>query len=177
MRRKSCHFIWGIWWFHKSKDFEAVKAGKLAIRPWLVCQYNEHTLVDLPSSVGATNQDMLLFVTLWYPSNWRFSWNFAILETLTYVLLRRMRFRMIHALFVESEFLKDFCVFFKEIAISLFRNIFILFTISSKNIWLSIKSISNLLYLWHLVQKYVSPNSSSQTHYVIMVLNLISVLG
>ena len=38
-------------WFHRSKDFEAIKAGKSAIRPWLVCQYNESTLVDLPSSV------------------------------------------------------------------------------------------------------------------------------
>ena len=36
----------------RSKDFEAMKAGKLAIRPWLICQYNENTLVDLPSSVA-----------------------------------------------------------------------------------------------------------------------------
>ena len=28
-----------------------MKTGKLAIRPWLVCQYNENTLVDLLSSV------------------------------------------------------------------------------------------------------------------------------
>ena len=28
-----------------------MKAGKLAIGPWLSCPYNEHTLVDLPSSV------------------------------------------------------------------------------------------------------------------------------
>ena len=27
------HFIWGIWWFHKSKDFEAMKAEKSAIQP------------------------------------------------------------------------------------------------------------------------------------------------
>ena len=47
-----CHFIWGIWWFHRSKDFEVMKAGKSAIWHWLVCQYNENTLVDLPSSVG-----------------------------------------------------------------------------------------------------------------------------
>ena len=52
MCRKLCHFIWGIWWFHRSKDFEAMKAGKLPIWPWLSCQYNENTLVDLPSSVG-----------------------------------------------------------------------------------------------------------------------------
>ena len=37
--------------FHRSKDFEAMKAGKLAIWPWLSCQYNKNTLVDLPSSV------------------------------------------------------------------------------------------------------------------------------
>ena len=30
---------------------EAMKSGKLAIRPWLSCPYNEHMLVDLPSSV------------------------------------------------------------------------------------------------------------------------------
>ena len=28
-----------------------MKAGKLAIWPWLSCPYNENTLVDLPSSV------------------------------------------------------------------------------------------------------------------------------
>ena len=37
--------------FHRSKDFEAKKAGKLAIQPWLRCQYNKNTLVDLPSSM------------------------------------------------------------------------------------------------------------------------------
>ena len=29
-----------------------MKAGKLAIQPWLICPYNENTLVDLLSSVG-----------------------------------------------------------------------------------------------------------------------------
>ena len=29
-----------------------IKAGKLALRPWLSCPYNENTLMDLPSSVG-----------------------------------------------------------------------------------------------------------------------------
>ena len=38
-------------WFHRSKDFEDLKAGKSAIRPWLSCPYNENALVDLPSSV------------------------------------------------------------------------------------------------------------------------------
>ena len=33
------------------KDFEAMKAGKLAIWPWLICSYKENMLVDLPSSV------------------------------------------------------------------------------------------------------------------------------
>jgi hypothetical protein len=28
-----------------------MKAEKLAIQPWLICQYNENTLMDLPSSV------------------------------------------------------------------------------------------------------------------------------
>ena len=53
MCHKLCHFIWDIWWFHRSKDFEAMKAGKLAIWPWMICLYNENTLVDLPSSVMA----------------------------------------------------------------------------------------------------------------------------
>ena len=50
MRRKLCHFIWVIWWFHKSKDFQAVKAGKSAIWPWLSCQYN------VKSSMNRNNQ-------------------------------------------------------------------------------------------------------------------------
>ena len=33
MCRKLCQLIWGIWWFHWSKYFEAKKAGKSAI--WL----------------------------------------------------------------------------------------------------------------------------------------------
>ena len=39
---------------YMSKEFEALKAGKSAIRPWLSCQYNENTLVDLPSSVSTS---------------------------------------------------------------------------------------------------------------------------
>ena len=41
-----------------------MKAGKLAIRPWLICQYNENTLMELPSSVQQTNitqPDLTLF--------------------------------------------------------------------------------------------------------------------
>ena len=34
-----------------SKVFEAMKTGKLAIRHWLSCPYNNHTLVNLQSSV------------------------------------------------------------------------------------------------------------------------------
>ena len=49
---KLFHLIWGIWWFHRSKEFEAMKAGKLVIQPWLSCQYNKNMLMDLPSSVG-----------------------------------------------------------------------------------------------------------------------------
>ena len=38
--------------FHlRSKDFQAMKAGKLDIWPWLVCQYNKNILMDLPSSM------------------------------------------------------------------------------------------------------------------------------
>ena len=40
-------------------DFEAMKAGKLAIWLWLLsCPYNKHTLVDLPSSVVKTEKRM-----------------------------------------------------------------------------------------------------------------------
>ena len=35
----------------RSKDFEAMKAEKLAIWPWLSCQYNKNVLVDLMSSM------------------------------------------------------------------------------------------------------------------------------
>ena len=40
------HLIWDIWQFHRSKYFEAMKAGKLAIRPWLSYQYTKNTLMD-----------------------------------------------------------------------------------------------------------------------------------
>ena len=51
MCAKLYHLVWGIWWFHGSKCFEAMKAGKLAIRPRLSCQYSKNMLMDLPSSV------------------------------------------------------------------------------------------------------------------------------
>ena len=35
---------------YMSKDFETMKAGNLAIWPWLICQYNKNTLVDLHKS-------------------------------------------------------------------------------------------------------------------------------
>jgi hypothetical protein len=35
-----------------------MKAGKLAIRPWLSCPHNEHRLVDLPSSVLQRMKDL-----------------------------------------------------------------------------------------------------------------------
>ena len=44
---------------HTVHDFEAMKAGKSAIRPWLSCPYNEHRLVDLPSSVSREHYDIL----------------------------------------------------------------------------------------------------------------------
>ena len=59
-----CHFIWDIWWFHRSKDIEVMKAGKLAIRPWKSCPYTEYTLVDLPSSVVLSKLDALVY-QLW----------------------------------------------------------------------------------------------------------------
>ena len=34
--------------FYRSKDFEAMKAGKSAIQPWLSCQYTKNTLMDKP---------------------------------------------------------------------------------------------------------------------------------
>ena len=36
---------------YRSKDFEAMKAEKLAIQPRLSCQYSENKLMGLPSSV------------------------------------------------------------------------------------------------------------------------------
>ena len=46
--------------FHRLKDFEAMKAGKLAIQPWLSCPFSENTLVDLPSSVVLLKLGQLL---------------------------------------------------------------------------------------------------------------------
>ena len=51
MCHKSFHFIRGICWLHSSKAFEAMKAGKLAIWPWLSCQYNKNMLVDFLCSL------------------------------------------------------------------------------------------------------------------------------
>ena len=49
---KLCHFI------EVYDVFEAMKAEKPAIQPWLSCQYNENTLVDLLSSVyNNTSED------------------------------------------------------------------------------------------------------------------------
>ena len=42
-------------WFPRSNNFEAMKAGKLALWPWMFCQYNENTLMDLTSSVDISN--------------------------------------------------------------------------------------------------------------------------
>ena len=36
-----------------------MKAGKLAIRPWLSCPYNEDRLVDLPSSVSKSDSSLI----------------------------------------------------------------------------------------------------------------------
>ena len=49
LRYKYDSFIW-------SKDFEAMKVGKLAIRLWMSCPCNEITLMDLPSSVGKSDE-------------------------------------------------------------------------------------------------------------------------
>ena len=58
-----CHIyqkhFWGAWWFHRSKDFEAMNAGKLAIPGWAA---HITRLVDLPSSV----------VDSWHP---KMSWS------------------------------------------------------------------------------------------------------
>ena len=40
--------------FEVYDGFEAMKAGKLAIWPWLSCPYDKNTHVDLPSSVCLT---------------------------------------------------------------------------------------------------------------------------
>ena len=58
MCHKLCHFIW-------SKDFEAMKAVKLPIRPWLSCPYNEHRLVLLPSSVAQPRSHFTVSKPAW----------------------------------------------------------------------------------------------------------------
>ena len=67
--RKLCHLIWGIWWFHRSKYFEVMKAGKSAIRPWLSWQYTENTLIALPSSVNQIVKVNLLISDYFYVEN------------------------------------------------------------------------------------------------------------
>ena len=48
MCRKLCQLIWGIWQFHRSKDFEAMKAGKLGVPHSLSCWYTKNKLMDKP---------------------------------------------------------------------------------------------------------------------------------
>ena len=45
-----CHKLYDG--FYRSKYFEAMNAGKCAIRPWLSSQYNENKVMDLPFSVA-----------------------------------------------------------------------------------------------------------------------------
>ena len=51
MCHRLCNFIWGIWWFLRSKEFEAIKVEKSAIQPWMSCKYNKNMVVDLLSFV------------------------------------------------------------------------------------------------------------------------------
>ena len=57
-------------------DFEAMKAGKLAIWPWLSCQYNENTLMDLLSSVSTHEKccQMLEILFLVFRHSKNISW-------------------------------------------------------------------------------------------------------
>ena len=48
MCRMTLDLIWGIRGFYRSKGFEAMKAGKLAILPWLSCLFTENILMDEP---------------------------------------------------------------------------------------------------------------------------------
>ena len=41
-----------------------MKAGKLANQLWMICQYNENTLVDLPSSVMAPAKKAYLLIEI-----------------------------------------------------------------------------------------------------------------
>ena len=54
-----CHLIWGIWQYHRSKDFETMKTEKLAIQPWLSCQYAENMLMDEPWFCGQIRKKIL----------------------------------------------------------------------------------------------------------------------
>ena len=51
-------------WFHRSKDFKAMKAGKLAIWPRLSCPYSEITIMDLPSSVVSKMSFCYIFLQM-----------------------------------------------------------------------------------------------------------------
>ena len=63
------HLIWGIWQLHRSKDFEAMKAGKLAIRPWMSCQYTKNTLMDKPCHIWFDNSTLLKLHKLNHTNN------------------------------------------------------------------------------------------------------------
>ena len=49
--------------FHRSKDFEARKAGKLAIWPYMSCRYTKNTLME----------QLCYNVSNWYPYAWNLS--------------------------------------------------------------------------------------------------------
>ena len=110
MCRKLCHFIWGIWWFHWSKDFEAMKAGMLAIRSWLFCQHNENTLMDLPSSMPtsmfswSTEPSFTSVMSAWK------SWNIKSLKILINFSTYQLKCKINQCIFIRQNLVKPhFC--------------------------------------------------------------------
>ena len=92
MCHKLYHFIWGIWWFHRSKDFEAMKAGKLAIRPKSSPNLNSCSIKISHRGTSHTVQEWLeikiyclwLFSTFHIHTWWgqsKYVWKFEISRT------------------------------------------------------------------------------------------------
>ena len=117
-----------IWWFHRSKYFEAMKAGKLAIRPWLSCQYNENTLVDLPSSMARNLSRKIAnstFKRLWPYCRLSMSWLPLFVPQrygVTYLDLRRKKSTLLFKYWNWALCFKNYDELFQNIIINLLIN-------------------------------------------------------
>ena len=84
MCHKICHFIWGIKWYHRWKDFEANKVGKLAIRPKSSPNLN---FCSIKSPIaGHLYNDFVWHLAIWQYSNLVILSNNSIILTIDVIL-------------------------------------------------------------------------------------------